>query len=100
VIRKNGGATTSLFYEVYIVPDNENVSGYNPVLKADKVTTNNGNYGFTIEWESSKVLKIEFHKARIFHFSNFWHSKKIHNFDYIIEIRLVQTSNEHNMSEK
>lgn len=52
------------------------------LFRADNVTN------FRVAWVSDRVLDIEFGRARIFHFSNFWMSREIDSFGYVVEVRL------------
>jgi len=82
LIKVDAGATTSYAYEVYIVPVGGHSTQGNEIFKADKIN------GLEIKWIQSKHLEIKYEDGRIFHFSNFWHSKDVDNFRYIVEIQL------------
>ena len=79
VIKNNCGATTSFSYRIFVVPVGEDTKK-NSIFLADKVE------GLNIQWTSSKKLLITYADARIFEYTNFWQSKKIQNFDYIVSI--------------
>ena len=40
-------------------------------------------------WSKPKVLEIRYENARVFKFSNFWHSQEVQNFEYVVELRLM-----------
>lgn len=79
LIKNNCGATTSYSYRVFIIPAG-NEPNNNSIFLADKVED------LKISWKSLKNLSITYSKARIFEFTNFWQSKKIDNFLYIVSI--------------
>lgn len=81
-IRRNCGATTGYSHHIYIIPTGQPYDKYEPVLTADKVSL------MTAKWEDPRMLKISYESARIFHFTNFWHSKDVDNFEHIIQVRL------------
>ena len=41
-----------------------------------------------VKWLKDKRLLISYDKARIFHFSNFWHSGEISNWNYMVELAI------------
>jgi len=83
LIRYNGGGATCGFsYQVYIVPHNQKELNTKYVYSANKID------GLSIAWMKSKCLEINYKKGRIFYFSNFWFSKKVDNFGYIVEVKL------------
>lgn len=88
VTRINPGATASFHYKVYIVPVGANIGNRTPKVEADKVINDDGQYGFTLEWQDVKLLQIKYRSARIYHFSNFWLSKEVQNYNYIVTIQL------------
>ncbi len=80
VIEKtNCGATTSYSYRVFLTKHEDELPE-NHVFLSDKTEN------LHIEWEQNKRLKINYDKARIFEFKNFWQSKNIDDFGYIVEI--------------
>jgi hypothetical protein len=81
-IRRNCGATTGYSHHIYIVPTGQSYEENEPVLTADKVAS------MRTEWEDPTTLKISYEYARIFHFTNFWHSKDVDNFEHIVQVRL------------
>lgn len=86
LVERNVGATTSYSYHVYIVPKGTKVKRGHEKFIADKVSH------IKIEWLQSKLLQISYEQARIFHYSNFWQSREVDNFEYIVEIRLKPTT--------
>ncbi|MFN8969884.1 MAG: hypothetical protein ACK5XR_14415, partial [Pseudanabaena sp.] len=44
--------------------------------------------GLRITWIENKILEIDCKSARIFRFSNFWQSKEVQDYRYIVEIRI------------
>jgi hypothetical protein len=70
---------------VYIVPAGSTKMRY-PVMLGDDFV------GLKLRWSAPRFLTVEFSKGRIFEFENFWESKSVQNFRYIIEIRLQPTS--------
>lgn len=83
LVRTDAGATTSYGYMLYIVPSGKKPKVGNELLKADSLVN------FTLNWTRPRFLEIRYEKGRIFCFTNFWHSKEIQNFEYIVELRLV-----------
>jgi hypothetical protein len=43
---------------------------------------------FRASWVSERMLELEFERARIFQFSNFWQSREVDDFGYQVELRL------------
>jgi uridine phosphorylase len=85
IVRSNAGATTPFVYRVYVVPAGQDIprqEGYEN-FRADKVED------LSLRWKSAGALDIEYKAARIFHFSNFWNSKSVKNFEYTVRLRLV-----------
>jgi len=85
--RINSGATSSYAYYIYIVPSGEDIKNYREIFKADNVQN------LEIIWKKDKLLYIKYKKGRIFHFTNFWHSKKIQNYEYQVKIQLILINN-------
>lgn len=86
LMRTDGGATTSFGYYLFIVPaGREPEFGYESFI-ADHLV------GEQIRWREPKFLEIQFDEARIFHFKNFWYSKDVQNFRYIVELNLKPTN--------
>lgn len=79
LIQESCGATTGYVYKVYISLHGAEEKG-NAVFVADKTK------GLKISWEAEKRLLISYDRARIFNYTNFWQSKDIDNFSYIVSI--------------
>jgi hypothetical protein len=86
-VQTNGGATTAYGYCLYIVPKGQQFNrALNPRFRANHMVLED------IKWIQPKILEIKYSKAHIFDFINFWSSRDVHDFDYIVEIQLVLTS--------
>lgn len=83
LIRTNAGATTSYGYHLYIIPFGKKIKNEYEVFRADRVDS------LDIYWKENNFLEIKFKKAQIFNFKNFWFSKEVQNYRYIVEIRLM-----------
>ena|SRR5437773_48994 len=88
-IRGNCGATTAYSLHLFVVPAKTPFSGATgqfdlkfSQLNADHVS------GVRVEWVEPQLLSIGYNEARIFHFSNFWSAREIHDFRYVVELRL------------
>jgi len=84
VIEKGCGATASTNTIVYIVPKGRSVDKFHPVFIADHVD------GLEVIWLESKQMLIAYAEARIFKYKNFWHSRHIENWNYIVSIKEYQ----------
>ena len=77
------GATASTSYEVYILPKgSKEIKNQEPLFIADHVEKIN------ISWREQGCLEIHYTKARIFKFTNFWESKDVLDYLYVVELRL------------
>jgi len=88
LMESNGGATTSFSYNLFFLPtgaSSKELSLDRSRLIADKVEN------LRITWIENKILQIDCKSARIFRFSNFWQSKEIQDYKYIVEIRISPT---------
>lgn len=90
-----GGATSGFTYSLFVVkkgmkPDKSN----NILFQADHLTNAN------LVWLPDRILEIRYNEARVFQFKNFWHSRDIQNFQYVIEIKLAPTHDGHALSRK
>jgi hypothetical protein len=45
----------------------------------------------SLKWKDTKFLEVQYETLRIFTFQNFWSSKDVSNFSYVVEIRLKPT---------
>lgn len=80
IVESDCGATTSFTETVYIVPKSKGVSSDDVIFKADHVSD------LSLYWVKNKLLEIRYSKARIFNFTNFWHSRDVDNFGYVVYI--------------
>jgi hypothetical protein len=82
--RTNTHATVPYSYRVYVVPRGRPAPREREfeVFRADHVD------GLALAWPRAGVLEIRYDRARIFHFTNFWHSGDVRNFTYEVEVRL------------
>lgn len=80
IIEKGCGATTSNAYHVFLSPKGKQTDELDPIFVSDK--TDN----IKISWVGSKELLITYSKARIFQFTNFWHSAELDKFNYIVSV--------------
>ena len=54
-----------------------------------------------LEWNVDKILEIHYDEARIFQFKNFWYSKDVQNFQYVVELKLAPLNEKgHSLSKK
>jgi hypothetical protein len=89
VVTSDAGATTSTAYHVFIVPKDAtypkdfDVS----IFTADHIE------GLNVYWQGAKILKVTYKTARIFKFTNFWQSRDVDNFQYIVKI--IETEQGH-----
>jgi hypothetical protein len=88
VVSGDGGATTSLVYSVYLVP----VGG-----KVERGERDGSNFdadhfkGFGVSWKESRILEIKYDEARILDFRNYWYSREVDDFNYVVEVVLAPT---------
>ena len=82
IVQKNCGTTASNAYRVYVIKKDwiPNSEGGDPVFVSDNTDD------IYIHWGDDKQLLISYAKARIFHFKNFWHSKEVDDFAYIVSV--------------
>lgn len=78
----NINATTPEAYWLYIVPKGSEPQKGFELMRFDRAED------LSILWERPKLLKINYKKARIFYFANFWQSENIDNYNYIVELKL------------
>jgi len=91
IVRTSAGATTSYGYMLYIVPSGKEPKEGNEVLRADNLIN------VALIWKEPRFLEISYEKGRIFFFTNFWHSKEVEDFQYIVELRLVPLTKSHSL---
>lgn len=92
LVKKNCGATTSESFNVFIVGSGNKTEEKDLIFSADHVD------GFSLSWRDTKFLEIRYKQARIFQFTNFWHSKDVDNFAYVVEVRETPLSQSHALS--
>jgi hypothetical protein len=86
LITRDAGATTSAASHLFIVPKGGKVGKDDKaVFIADNVE------GLRIQWAGDRHLTVEYQKARIFGFTNFWSSQRLDNFKYEVRITENQT---------
>jgi len=84
LLKKDCGATTSISNMIYIVPKGGSIRKIEPIFVADHIRK------LEVKWVKPKLLTISYAEARIFGFTNFWHSKKVNNFMYEVTIHEFQ----------
>jgi hypothetical protein len=84
VVRTNSHATVPFVDRVFIVPRRApfHEALGTEVLRADRVR------GGCLVWARERLLLIEYERGRVFHFSNFWTSRLVENFSYVVTIEL------------
>ncbi len=80
VAEKDCGATTSFSTLIFVVPKGKPIEKDNIVFRADHVE------GLEVNWVAPKQMVITYRKARIFSYTNFWHSRHVENFNYTVSI--------------
>jgi len=83
MITLDGGATTSIVYNIYIVPKDKkiNIDYKSPIFSADHFVN------LKVEWINDKLLEIRYEKARIHRFKNYAVIENAKNQFFTIEIR-------------
>jgi hypothetical protein len=90
VVRGNAGATTSFSYSVHIVPAGKQPDEYTEVLRADHVNPKE----LKIQWNGERTLMLDVGNGRVFQFRNFWDSREVDKFFYIVQIILKASAEE------
>ena len=94
LVSSDAGATTSIGYHLFVVPTGQNIeSGYENLI-ADHVSE------FKIFWCKNRLLEIHYKNARIFKFSNFWQTKNLENWSYVVELKLVPQEQDFSLTEQ
>lgn len=75
-------ATVATPTKLFIVPTGTKITDTESVLVADNLQN------FTVSWQSSKKLVVSFSSGRVFSFTNFWESREVNNFQYVVRIYL------------
>lgn len=89
LVESGGGATVANGHKVYIVIHGKDIADSDtPIFIADYTR------GIDIKWTANNLLSIEYAKARIFSFTNFWHAEQLDDWAYIVEIKLENISAE------
>ncbi len=96
-VRGNCGATTSFSENIFIVPNDAKTP---PPRKQYQVLAADHVQDLKLKWREPKVLEIYYKEARIFHFSNFWQSKDVQDFSYVVEVRLRPETDDHSLSRR
>ena len=89
LIEDEGNATVANFIQVYIVLPGVKITEDDrryTLFKADHFSDVN------IKWEKQQNLVIEYEKARIFDFCNFWQDASLDHWNYNVELTLHCTS--------
>lgn len=84
VTKGNCGATTSYSYGVSVVQAGKTPVESDIIFLADKAES------VSVYWQAPKKLVISYKEARIFKFTNFWSSKDLDSFQYIVSVVEVQ----------
>ncbi len=90
----NPHATEPFYHYIYITPSGAKIKEDKYLFKVDHA----GN--LRAEWRENKVLEIFFDEARIYHFRNYWQSKDVNNYRYVVELRLVPGNPNFSLSER
>lgn len=85
VTKGNCGATTSYSYRIFVVQAGKTPVESDMVFLADKAES------VSVSWQVPKKLMISYKEARIFKFTNFWSSKELDNFQYMVSVVEVQS---------
>lgn len=87
VVERDCGATTRVATRVQLVPKGREVSGDKGlVFVADELA------GFELRWIEQSKLELRYTAARIFQFTNFWMSRDLDNFNYVVRIAEKEAS--------
>ena len=91
VIRVNPGAFSSFFYDLYLVPKGtKRIEG----IEVPVLFTTEGDAP-TIQWQKSHFLSADVGNSHVQFFTNLWHSKKVDENDYFVELDLSNTEHKH-----
>lgn len=83
---RGGGAGTAESQRVYVVPRGRPAPHETgaPEFEGGRVDS------LSVRWTAPRVLEVRFAGARIHHFQNYWHSPEIQNWEYLVELKLIQ----------
>lgn len=84
VMKGNCGATTSYSYRIYVVQAGRTPVEHDMIFLADKAED------VRVSWQAQRKLLISYQEARIFKFTNFWSSRDLDNFQYVVTVVEVQ----------
>lgn len=87
-------ATTPNVVELYIVQSGADVKDENLVLVGDHFQD------VTISWRRDRFLDITYLEGRIFRYQNFWQSKAVDEYSYVVEIRLIPPTDTFSLSDR
>ena len=87
LVRINSGATTSIGWNLFVVPAGEKPPTREALFIAERI----GESELSIQWMEPRELEIRLPDARIFHFRNFWSSPEVDAFKYVVRLRLVES---------
>lgn len=87
-----GGIVGDITYTLLIAPAGKEPNWDDVLLMADDLDSLQINWGF------GRVLEISYEQARIHHFTNFWQSRDVENFAYVVELRLNPLNAQHSLS--
>ena len=87
-----GGATSGYTYSLYIVKTGEAPDTDHHLMGVDRIED------LEISWRDNKILDISYKYARIWGFTNWWHSPDIDDFSYVVEIHLNPLDENHFLS--
>ncbi len=82
LVEANGGATVSTINKIYLLEKGAKID-----LNTEPVFLSDHQIGVDIAWKENKNLFINYEKARIFKFTNFW-NPSLDNWNYVVEISL------------
>lgn len=88
LVERNGGATTSMAYIIYIVPKGHSVSDKTRIALMDHVHNDRQKDLPGLSWDGDRQLVISFDKAQLLAFTNSMSWRGLDNFGYVVEVRL------------
>ena len=86
LVERQTGATVATPVLLYIVKAGDPAGTGEPVLLGDNFD------GLSIKWTGPKLLSVTYKKGRIFKFTNFWESRAVDHWSYVVEVRLDPTN--------
>lgn len=93
IVREGGSPTVDYGYEVYIVPFGDPLPR-RPRFGATNVAD------LEVVWPQARLLQIRYRRAKIDRFVNWWHSAKLENYRYVVELQLVPLTDGWALSER